>query len=253
MEYHQKVYPEASPSAPVAPENLASKSKKAPQIDTLPLYTAPDSAPLPPPTNPRRKRRSWCKCLCWTLLSIIILIVVIAAIVGILYLVFRPKIPHYSVNNLTVNTLSIDNNLTANASFNINVTSRNPNKKIGIYYLDGSHITAWYNTTQLCNGTFPVFYQGHKNTTVVQLLLSGQPQLTNELVSGIQSQLSSGSIPIIVKGNVPIKVKFGALKLFKITGKVNCKLMLDISSSDGSSSNSQFKFRSSSCSIKVKL
>ncbi|KAF3335348.1 harpin-induced like protein 7 [Carex littledalei] len=252
MEY-QKVYPEASSSAPVAPENLASKSTKDPQIDTLPLYTSPDSEPLPPPTNPRRKRSRWCKCLCWTLISIIIFIVVIAATVGILYLVFRPKIPHYSVDYLSVNTLSLDNNLTANASFDITVTARNPNKRIGIYYLDGSDITAWYNTTQLCNGTFPVFYQGHRNTTVVHLLLSGQPQLTNELVSDIQSQLESGSIPIIVKGRVPVKVKFGALKLFKMTGKVNCKLMLDISSSSGSSSNTQFKFRSSSCSFKLKL
>jgi hypothetical protein len=208
---------------------------------------------VPPPTNPRKKRSRWCRCLCWTLLSIIIFIVVIAAIVGILYLVFRPKIPHYSVDYLTVNTLSLDNNLTANASFDIRVTARNPNKRIGIYYLDGSDITAWYNTTQLCNGTFPVFYQGHKNTTVIHLLLSGQPQLTNELISGIQSQLSSGSIPIIVKGKVPVKVKFGALKLFKMTGKVNCKLTLDISSSGNSSSSSQFKFRSSSCNFKLKL
>ncbi|KAJ3689254.1 hypothetical protein LUZ61_018418 [Rhynchospora tenuis] len=253
---HQRVYPVGPlpASAPVAPDNFSSNSKKDPKIDKLPLFTAPTSSPPPPAhINTRRKRSRLCKCLCWTLLTIIILIVIIAAIVGILYLVFRPKIPHYSVDYLTVNNFSMDNNLTVTASFDITVTSRNPNKRIGIYYLEGSKITAWYNTTELCNGTYPVFYQGHRNTTVVHLLLSGKPQLTNDLVSGIQSQLESGSIPITVKGNVPVKIKFGALKLFKITGKVNCHLLLDSSSSGSSTSDTQFKFRSSSCSFKVKL
>lgn len=255
MDY-QRVYPvgTASPSAPVAPENLSSKSKKAPDIDRLPLYTAPVSPSPPPEINrPRKKRSRCCRCLCWTLLAIIILIVIIAAIVGILYLIFRPKIPHYSVDYVTVTSFSIANNLSVQASFDITVTSRNPNKKIGIYYLEGSEITAWYNTTQLCNGTYPVFYQGHRNTTVVHLLLSGKPTLTNELISGIQSQLETGSIPISVKGHVPVKIKFGALKLFKITGKIDCNLMLDSSTSGSSSSDMQFKFRSSSCKFKVKL
>jgi Late embryogenesis abundant protein len=253
---HQRIYPVGTvpPSAPVAPENLASNSTKAPQTDTLPLYTAPVSSSPPPDINRQRKKRSrCCRCLCWTLLAIIILIVVIAAIVGILYLIFRPKIPHYSVDNLTVTSFSLDNNLTAQASFDINVTMRNPNKRIGIYYLEGSKITAWYNTTQLCNGTFPVFYQGHRNTTVVHVLLSGKPTLTNELISGVQSQLATGSIPILVKGRVPVKIKFGALKLFKITGKINCNLILDTSTSSSSNSDIQLKFRSSSCSVKIKL
>lgn len=260
MDY-QRVHPVGvtSPSAPAAdvlqPEELATKSRNASaHTDTLPLYTAPVTSSPPPETNrPQKKRSRWCRCFCWTFLALILLIIVLAAIVGILYLIFRPKIPHYSVDNLNVTSFSLNNNLTAEASFDVTVTSRNPNKRIGLYYLDGSEITAWYNTTQLCNGSYPVFYQGHRNTTVVHLLLSGKPTLTNELVSGVQSQLATGSIPILVRGHVPVKIKFGALKLFKITGKIRCSLMLDSSTASSSGSNVQLKFRSSSCSVKVKL
>ncbi|KAJ3692966.1 hypothetical protein LUZ60_012061 [Juncus effusus] len=250
MDY-QKVHPATidRPAAPVAPDRLSNQSKKSDELDRLPLFIP--SVSTPPPninTNRRRKRSGLCRCLCWTMITIITLIIAIAITIGILYLVFRPKIPHYSIDGLTVKSFSINNNNTASASFNIAVTARNPNKRIGIYYIDGSKISAWYNTTMLCNGTFPVFYQGHHNTTMVNVTLSGVTVLTNELTSEIQNLEQSGSIPLKVKGDVPVKVKFGAVKLFKVTGRVRCSLDLV-----SLSSNQELKFNSSSCSFKLKL
>ncbi|XP_072970556.1 NDR1/HIN1-like protein 6 [Typha angustifolia] len=237
---HQRIHPadveSPPPSAPVALDAF-SRSQKSGATDRLP--------PLQPPS---KKKRSRCfRCLCWSLLALVLLILLIGAIVGILYLVFRPKIPKYSVDRLTISDFSVDANLTAHATFNVTVTGRNPNRRIGIYYEDGSSLSAWYNGTSLCAGEFPVFYQGHRNTTVVDVILNGETKLDGGLITDLQQQQEKGFIPLAVKGDVPIKVKFGSWKLVKLTAKVRCNVVIN-----SLTSGSRISLRSSSCTFKVK-
>ncbi|KAJ0970013.1 hypothetical protein J5N97_022890 [Dioscorea zingiberensis] len=205
----------ARPSAPLVPRDQPSSDKGDPSAaNPYPPYQR--TIPLSHSRPPKRNRSCFCKCLCWTILLLIVFIVAVAATLGILYWIFDPKVPKYSVNRLSISAFSVDTDLNVNAAFNVTVTAMNPNKKIGIYYVDGSELNVLYAGTRLCSGEFPVFYQGHRNTTVMALMLNGQVKVGSELLNGLQEQQRTGMVPLTFKGDVPVKVKFGALKLWKV-------------------------------------
>ncbi|KAE8684397.1 nibrin-like isoform X2 [Hibiscus syriacus] len=200
--------------------------------------------------TPPKKRRSCCccRCLCWTLSILLLLIVIIGIIVGISFLVFRPKLPDYSIDGLEVTQLSLSSDSSLSASFHVNFTARNPNRRIGIYYEGGSHITVWYTGTQLCRGSIPKFYQGHRNTTVLVLPMSGQIQNGSGLMTALQQQQQqTGNIPLMLRASQPVRIKLGSLKLPEMKFSVRCRLVVDALSPNSairiSSSNCSFRFR----------
>ncbi|XP_074579814.1 NDR1/HIN1-like protein 6 [Curcuma longa] len=244
MAEYQRIHPVSvespPPSAPAALSPVfSSGEKQAPPQRTLP------GAPLPPP---RRRRSCCCRCMCWTLLTVVVLVVAVAATAGILYLVFDPKLPKYSVDRLRISNFTIDLNNTITATFNVTVTARNPNRKIGIYYGDGSHLSSWYNGQQLCAGSFPAFYQGHRNTTVLNVLLTGETQMGSQLVSELLQQQQSGMIPLAVRGDVPVRVKFGRLRLRRVTFKVRCALVVN-----SLTASADISIRSDRCRFRLKF
>ncbi|KAG1361224.1 NDR1/HIN1-like protein 6 [Cocos nucifera] len=249
MADQQRIHPvdvEAPPpSAPPAPRNFSRSDNRKVADQRAPLQGTTPAAHAKPT---KKKRSCCCRCLCWTILTIITLIILVAAVAGILYLIFDPKIPKYSVDRLRISSFDVDNNMTVTAGFNMTVTARNPNKKIGIYYEDGSYLSVWYADTSLCNGRLPAFYQGHRNTTVLNVLLTGEAQLGSEILTELQQQQQTGTIPLLFKGDVPVRVKFGSLKLWKMTFRVKCNLVVN-----SLSTRNQISIKSSSCKFKLKL
>ncbi|XP_008802758.1 NDR1/HIN1-like protein 6 [Phoenix dactylifera] len=251
MAEHQRIHPEdveaPPPSAPPAPGNFSQSAKRDAGDQRAPL---PQGTTIPVAhAKPTKKKRSCCcRCLCWTILTIIVLIILVAATAGILYLIFDPKIPKYSVDRLSISAFDVDNNMTVRAGFDVTVTARNPNKKIGIYYEDGSYLSVWYTDSSLCNGSFPEFYQGHRNTTVLNVTLTGETQLGSEILTELQQQQQTGTIPLLFKGDVPVRVKFGSLKLWKMTFRVRCNLVVN-----SLSASNKISIKSSSCKFKLKL
>jgi len=244
-DYH-RIHPVTvgSPPPPSAPPEQASRGKK-PSHDQLQLpVTAP--APLPPP--PRRKRRRCCRCVCWTLLAVVILAVALAATAGILYLVFRPKIPSFRVDRLTVTRFDVNaTTMTVTDAFDVDVTATNPNKRIGIYY-DGGDVAAFFNGTQLCRGDFPTLYQGHRTTVQPRITLTGETRLDSAVAAQLLRQRQDGFVPLTVRARVPIRIKFGAIKLWKMTGKADCNFVVD-----NLQAGTQLRIRSNSCSFKLKI
>ncbi|KAL8166708.1 hypothetical protein V2J09_008207 [Rumex salicifolius] len=208
------------PSAPLIPSST-DKSDKA-----YPLPSHPP--PLPPPR--RRRRCRLCRCLCCTLCAVFVFIILFVGVfAAVLFLGFHPKIPHYSIDGIQVDSLSTsatDGSLSA--TFSVNVTARNPNKRIGIYYEGGSSLGVWFNDTELCQGALPVFYQGHRNTTVMNVPLAGKVANATALAADLLAeQQSSGGVPLLIRGKVPVKIKMGKLKLMKIRFKAKCDILVD--------------------------
>uniref|UniRef100_A0A6N2N6D4 alcohol dehydrogenase n=1 Tax=Salix viminalis TaxID=40686 RepID=A0A6N2N6D4_SALVM len=92
-----------------------------------------------------------CKCICWTVGLLVLLLGIVGATAGILYLVFKPEIPNYSVDSLTISDLRLNFDMTLYAKFDVKITANNPNKKIGIYYEKGGRLSVWYTKTKLCH------------------------------------------------------------------------------------------------------
>lgn len=197
--------------------------------------------------RPRKGRSCCCKCMWWTVSVIVVLLIIIAASAGILYLVFQPKIPKYSVDNLRISDLRLNPDLSLYAKFNVRITAQNPNKKIGIYYERGSRLSVWYKTTRLCHGSLPKLYQGHQNTTVLRVDLSGQSQYGNTLLSALQEAQQNGRVPLDLKIDVPVRIKIGRLKLMKVGILGDCMLIVN-----SLSTNSLISIKASTCQFKLK-
>ncbi|XVF73974.1 hypothetical protein PTKIN_Ptkin13bG0024000 [Pterospermum kingtungense] len=238
--------PQTSPSAPLVPQD-SSKSDKGDPVEKYP----PSRGTVSMMNSKTPKKRSCCcKCFCWTLSLLLLLIVILGIVVGILFLVFRPKLPKYSIDKLDItqfNVSSVDSSLSA--SFDVTITARNPNKRIGIYYEGGSRINAWYNETKLCEGSLPKFYQGHRNTTVLVLPLTGQIQNATALLTTLQQQQQqTGNIPLRLRVRQPVRVKLGKLKLPKVKFSVRCRLVVN-----ALSANNAISIQSSSCKFRLRL
>ncbi|EYU22309.1 hypothetical protein MIMGU_mgv1a012723mg [Erythranthe guttata] len=242
MTEHQRIHPvvvqdvEAPPSPsppppptrPLLPQVTFRSEKGNPARNQVPLGHL--IAARPPPLAPPKSGNCLCKCLCWTLSLLIFLLIIVGATAGILYLVFQPKIPKYSVDDLRISDLTLNFDLSLYARFNVKITAENPNKKIGIYYEKGSHLSVWYKNTNLCQGSIPRFYQGHQNKTA------------------FNEQQQTRRIPLDLKIDVPVSIKLGKLKLNKVRIMGTCMLIVD-----NLSTNSLISIKASTCNFGLKL
>ncbi|KAI9100939.1 hypothetical protein K1719_024063 [Acacia pycnantha] len=192
----------------------------------------------PPPENARRqshyaRRKSRrCSCLCCLIGLIFILVVLLAIAACILLLVFRPKAPYYTIDSIAVKGVNLTSVAAASSvispEFDVTVSANNSNNKIGIYYLTDSSVEVYYKEVMLCNGTSPAFYQPSNNVTVFQTVLKGSNiELTTTYVSALVIAQSNQTVPLKLKLGVPVKIKVGSVKTWKITVKVDCNVTVD--------------------------
>nr|XP_043608410.1 NDR1/HIN1-like protein 6 [Erigeron canadensis] len=255
MADHQKIHPD--PTAPEA--DLESQQKP-----TAPLVPRGSSRsdngyptePAPPPqrtipikySRPPRKKNWCCRFLCCMLCILLTLVIVIGILAAIVYFGFDPKIPKYSVDGMTITQFNLNNDNSLSAQFNVNITARNPNSKIGIYYEGGSKLTVIYMGTVLCEGAWPKFYQDQKNTTILTIPLTGQTTDASGLLNSLQAQQQTGTVPLVLRAKVPVRIKLGKLKLPKWKPLVRCRVNVNTLSTDN-----VIRIRDSSCSFKFKL
>ncbi|CAA2980697.1 NDR1 HIN1 6 [Olea europaea subsp. europaea] len=135
MADNQRIHPVKDPEA-AAPQTATSplvprgsfRSDKGDPAELYPPFrrTIPYAPSKPPP------RKSCCrKCLCWTISLILLQILFIGILAAIIYFVFQPKIPKYSVDAMRITQFNLGNDNSLSATFNVNITARNPNEKIG--------------------------------------------------------------------------------------------------------------------------
>uniref|UniRef100_A0A0D9WB62 Late embryogenesis abundant protein LEA-2 subgroup domain-containing protein n=1 Tax=Leersia perrieri TaxID=77586 RepID=A0A0D9WB62_9ORYZ len=249
-DYH-RIHPVGVGSPPPPPPEKGRTPSYDGKHDQLPItapqpYTPP---PLPPPIRRGKSHtRRCCRCVCWTLLAVLVLAVALGATAGILYAVFKPKIPDFSVDRLTVTRFDVNaTSMTVSDAFEVEVTSTNPNKRIGIYY-DGGEVAASFNGTELCRGDFPALYQGHRSTIRPVIRLAGETRMDSAVAQQLVQQRQAGFVPLTVRARVPIRIKFGVIKLWKMTGKATCNLV-----ADNLQAGTQIRIRSNSCSFKLKV
>uniref|UniRef100_A0A1J3ECP8 Protein YLS9 n=1 Tax=Noccaea caerulescens TaxID=107243 RepID=A0A1J3ECP8_NOCCA len=253
MSHHPKIHPlhdpeapQMRPTAPLVPRGASRSEHGDPTKD--PLTQRPQhSVPLPPPK--KRRRSCCCRCVCYTLCLLLLFVVAVGATIGILYLVFKPKLPDYSIDRLQLTRFTLNQDSSLSTAFNVTITAKNPNEKIGIYYEDGSKITVWYMEAKLSDGSLPKFYQGHENTTVIYVEMTGQTQDASGLMTTLQEQQQrTGNIPLRIRVNQPVRVKFGKLKLFELRFLVRCGVFVD-----SLAANNVIKIQTSSCKFRLRL
>ncbi|XP_060177075.1 NDR1/HIN1-like protein 10 [Lycium barbarum] len=202
---------------------------------------------IPPPSKSYHRRGSSCNpcsclfgCLCKIILTIIIILGVIALVV---WLVLRPNKVKFYVTDATLTQfdLSTTNN-TLYYDFALNMTVRNPNKRIGIYY-DSIEARAMYQGERFASQNLEPFYQGHKNTSTLSPVFKGQSLvlLGDREKSNYNNEKNSGIYEMEVKLYMRIRLKAGRIKTHKIKPKIECDFKVPLDSSGRSSTNFESK------------
>lgn len=212
---------------------------------------------VPPPENAhkyklyttRQNRRGRCRrCCCATLGILILLIALLGAAVGVFYLIYHPKAPSFSVERVSVNGVNITSvtSETISPVFNVTIRAENPNKKIGIYYEQGSSVIVNYDKVKLCEGALLVFYQPPKNTTVFATKLAGgEIVLSSSDRDKLAGEQKNGRVPLKMTVELPVRVRVGSLKTWKLTAKAQCTVAI-------SALTAKAKVVSKECSVSVK-
>nr|XP_004246717.1 NDR1/HIN1-like protein 13 [Solanum lycopersicum] len=191
----------------------------------------------PPPGNSRRyealrkrkpRRSCCCRCVCYTLSLLLILIIALGITAAVVYLVFRPEAPKYTISDVAIKNFNLTSSSPVSPEFDVTIRAENPNNKIGIYYRKGSSVTVFYSDVRLSNGELPEFYQPSTNITVFQTPLKGSNVLLgNAVKTALRNEQMKGKVPFKVNIKVPVKVKVGAVKTWEITVKVKCDVTVN--------------------------
>ncbi|XP_048323884.2 NDR1/HIN1-like protein 13 [Ziziphus jujuba] len=243
--------PLAHPSTTSSPNNSSefpkrpsppSPEKPVPPPGTYVIQIPKDTVyRVPPPENAKKyqqlsrrksnRRPCCCCCLCWLLGLIVILIVLAGISAGVLYLVFRPESPKYTVDDVSIKGINLTSSSSSSVispTIDVEVRAENPNDKIGIYYEKDSSVRVYFSDVKLCDGVLPKFYQPSNNVTVFKTTLAGSGiEFTESVHKSLRSAQSQGRVPLELKLRAPVKIKVGSVKTWTITVKVNCDITVD--------------------------
>ncbi|KAI3728134.1 hypothetical protein L6452_16764 [Arctium lappa] len=180
----------------------------------------------------RSRSRRGCFCLCcfWSIL-IIILLLLIATVAGcILYLLYHPHRPTFSIAALKISefnlTTTADDTTRLTSRLNLTISTRNPNKKI-IFFYDPIAITCLSaDETQIANGSFANSIVSNPNniTIIRSSLYSNSMLLDTEMVNHMRSDLKKKSgLPLKILLDTEAQVKIESIKSKKIGIRIKCE------------------------------
>lgn len=191
---------------------------------------------IPPPAKSyhRPGRGGACGCLCGCLFSLIFkLILTVIIIIGIavflFWLIVRPNVVKFHVTEATLTQFNYAGNNTLHYDLALNVTVRNPNKRLGIYY-DRIEARALYHDARFDSEYPTPFYQGHKTTNVLTPVFKGQQvvALDADQTEDFKKENATGVYEIDVKMYLRVRFKLGAFKTKTLKPKVTCELRVPL-------------------------
>ncbi|XP_043720306.1 NDR1/HIN1-like protein 6 [Telopea speciosissima] len=189
------------------------------------LYNRPIYRPQP---KPSRNRRSCC-CICclWTTLLIIALILLAAIAGAVIWVLYRPQHPTFSVTAVRISQFNVTTSKDGsssklNSKLDVTISTRNPNKKL-VFFYDPTDVTMSSDSIYVGNGTFPAYTHDTKNTTVLRATVTSTGEdLDSSSASSLKSDLKEGGIPLAVQLDTKVKIKMGGLNTKKVMIRVTC-------------------------------
>ncbi|CAD6244371.1 unnamed protein product [Miscanthus lutarioriparius] len=217
---------------------------------------APASSPStsannkPSRKNKQKRRVRVVGCCCRVACAALLAVALVAALLGALYLALDPKLPRYTVHALNVTAFGMDDDMTARATFDASVRFENPNRAIGIRYEEGSDLSVWFGGYRLSRGALPAFYQGPRGDAALVRVAMSEALLQGTGVVEVMRHVNDadGELPLVFRGEVPVRVKVGPFTTAKLTPSVRCDLVLNRLATEGS-----LGVKSMDCKLSIKL
>ncbi|KAI3521407.1 hypothetical protein L1887_10871 [Cichorium endivia] len=214
----EKIYPASKPTAGPAPAaatgNPSFPASKAQLYNTTrPVYRP----------QPRRSRRGCCCCCCLWITFVILMLMVIAAIAGgVVYVLYRPHRPAFTVSSLHVSQLNLTSSNKLTSKFNFTIAARNPNKKI-VFYYDPVSVSFNSKDVDVGDGLIPAFTMGKKNTTMLRTTVSTTGQTVDDNAALKSDLKNKKSLPLKIQLDTKVKAMIGSFKTKKVPIRVTCE------------------------------
>ncbi|RRT43158.1 hypothetical protein B296_00032848 [Ensete ventricosum] len=213
-----RVYPSAKPN-PHPPQPLNGGGPALPP--TKSQINSATRLPYRPQPKPRRSRRGLCcSCCLWFIMLLVVLVILAAIAGGVFYAIYRPRRPAFSVSVLRIAALNVSAAGHLSSRVDLNVTARNPNKKL-IYFYDPISVSVLSGGVDIGDGSIPAFVHDAGSATVLSATTSSSAGQTLDSAAGNDLRKSS-SLPLEVDMDTEAGVKIGGLKTKKIGIKVRC-------------------------------
>ncbi|KAF3441673.1 hypothetical protein FNV43_RR15588 [Rhamnella rubrinervis] len=154
----------------------------------------------------------------------------------ITWLIFLPQELKFAVTDASLTQFEYNSTANNTLLYNmaLNITIRNSNKRVGVYYNRIQAISQYgkkrFSMVTLTNST--PFYQGRKNTTIISAVIQGQQVLLfkDKELKKYNTETNAGVYSIEVRLALRVKARYGKLKTryYKPQEKVSCKLKLPL-------------------------
>ncbi|XP_027335897.1 NDR1/HIN1-like protein 6 [Abrus precatorius] len=211
-----RVHPSAKPTANGggATTNPPTKSQ---------LYGATRPTYRPPPHH-RRSSRGFCCSLCLCLfLTLLSLLLLLGGAATLLYFLYRPHPPSFSLTSLNLSSLNLTSSSTLTSNFNLTLSTTNPNNKI-IFFYHPTTVSILSGDLAVAQGTIPSFQHREKNTTLLQASVASIDEAVESDVAMElkQSLKSKNGLALKVELETKVEAKMGVLKTPRVGLRVLC-------------------------------
>ncbi|RRT31865.1 hypothetical protein B296_00055054 [Ensete ventricosum] len=175
--------------------------------------------PYRPQPPPPRRRGCCCVCCLWLTLFLIALVFLAAIAAGVVYVLYRPQRPTFSVSSLRLVALNLSAADLLTSRLDLSVTARNPNRKL-VFVYDDVAISASSGGVTIGEGTIPGFLQGTDNTTVLKTTVSSSGRsLDPTEASDLRKRKR---YPLEIELDTKAGVKIGGFKSKRLGIRASC-------------------------------
>ncbi|KAI4364044.1 hypothetical protein MLD38_020187 [Melastoma candidum] len=185
-------------------------------------------------------------CVFQLILQVILTVLFVLGLIAFLFwLIFRPNLVKFHVTSAELARFNVSSNNVLDYDLNLNVTVRNPNRRIGIYY-DSIEVRTFYEGQRFDSQYLPPFYQGHKNTTYISGAFQGQQALVLDggALKAYETDRADGVYGIDANVYLRVRFKLWWFKTLKFKPRVKCGLKVPLSTAAGAAA-----FETTKCDI----
>ncbi|XP_022743236.1 NDR1/HIN1-like protein 1 [Durio zibethinus] len=142
--------------------------------------------------------------------SILVFLLIVLITILLIWAILRPSKPRFILQDTTVYAFNSSTPNFLTSSFQVTISSRNPNDRIGIYY-DRLDVYATYRNQQITLRTaLPPTYQGHKDINVWSPFVYGNMvPIAPDFSAALGSEQAAGSVFLTIKIDGRVRWKVG--------------------------------------------
>lgn len=220
---------------PVPPSGASCNGYPPAAYDTAYPYAAP-----PPQYNSYQHHRHQRRCAfirCF-LVATVTFFVVAGAIIFILWLVLRLRIPQFGVQSFKVTNFSVVDSQHVSGTWQVGLLVANPNVKADVSY-DTMDTMLYYRWSFIAVARIPPFEQRRGNQTAVSTFLSANAAyVTSSAVNALDSDRAKGTVPFQISVLSRVRFKSRWWWFRSVLLRVRCDdLAVGLSSSTNGTAN----------------